>query len=575
MTFLENDFPTRGEIDRDYTLYEMGEPISSIIPTREDQGSFVDPSPSGSNPLRSEVLPEQPRRSSRSSVPKRHFDIEGEAFIVTPEDDKEPKSVNEALTSPAKDHWRNAMEEEMESMRINEVWDLVDLPKGRRPVGNKWVLKVKRNADGSIERYKARLVAKGYTQLQGIDYEETFSPVAKFTSIRLIRAIFANLDLELHQMDVKTAFLNGELDEEIYMEQPVGFVLDGQEDKVCRLLKSVYGLKQSSRQWYLRFHHEVISYGFVMIEEDHCVYIKRSQEVFIIMSLYVDDILLAGNSKEYLMTIKEWFSSRFDMKDLGEANYILEVKIQRDRSRRVLALSQEPYIKKVLERFRMVDCKPMDTPIAKGETLSLKMCPKTREEQKDMERVPYASAVCSLMYAMLCTRPDICFAIGLVSRYQSNPGRGHWRAVKRILRYLKGTANFSLCYGGEDLLLKGYADADWSGDLDERKSTSGFAFLLNNGAISWSSKKQTCIALSTMEADFVACSVAGRTTHDFVWKSERVMLKGHMSCDCEVGKNSHYMQVGDVSLYAHKGIFGKILLEWRLVAVNGSYPFFF
>ena len=209
-------------------------------------------------------------------MPKRRFEIEGEAFTVTPEDDEEPKSVNEALTGPAKDHWRNAMEEEMESMQINKVCDLVDLPKGRRAVGNKWVLKIKRNVDGSIERYKARLVAKGYTQLQGIDYEETFSPVAKFTSIRLILEIVANLDLELHQMDVKTAFLNGELDEEIYMEQPAGFVPDGQEDKVCRLLKSIYGLKQPSRQWYLRFHHEVISYGFVMIEEDHCIYVKRS-----------------------------------------------------------------------------------------------------------------------------------------------------------------------------------------------------------------------------------------------------------------------------------------------------------
>ena len=284
------------------------------------------------------------------------------------------------------------------------------MPKGRRVVGNKWVLKIKRNVDSYIERYKARLVAKGYTQLQGIDYEETFSPMAKFTFIHLILEIVANLDLELHQMDVKTAFLNGELDEEIYMEQPAGFVPDGQEDKVCRLLKSIYGLKQSSRQWYLRFHHEVIPYGFVMIGEDHCIYVKRSQEEFVILSLYVDDILLAGNSKEYLMMIKEWLSSRYDMKDLGEVNYILGVKIQRDRLRQVLTLSQVPYIKNVLEHFAMVDCKPMDTPIAKGETLSLKMCPKTREEQKYMERVPYASAVGSLMNAMLCTHPDICFA---------------------------------------------------------------------------------------------------------------------------------------------------------------------
>src|SRR5664279_2418809 len=187
-----------------------------------------------------------------------------------------------------------AIEEEIESMRSNNVWELVDLPEGRKAIGNKWVLKIKRLADGSIERYKARLVAKGYTQQEGIDYEETFSPVVRFTSIRLILAIVASLDLELHQMDVKTAFLNDNLEEEIYMEQPVGFVAEGQEHKVCKLLRSIYGLKQSSRQWYIRFHQAIISFDYEMIDEDHCVYVKRSKEKFVILSPYVDDILLAS-----------------------------------------------------------------------------------------------------------------------------------------------------------------------------------------------------------------------------------------------------------------------------------------
>ena len=236
------------------------------------------------------------------------------------------------------------MEEEMESMRSNNVWELVDLPEGRKAIGNKWVLKIKRLADGSIERYKARLVAKGYTQQEGIDYEETFSPVVRFTSIRLILAIVASLDLELHQMDVKTAFLNGNMEEEIYMEQPVGFVAEGQEHKVCKLLRSIYGLKQSSRQWYIRFHQAIISFDFEMIDEDHCVYVKRSKEKFVILSLYVDDILLASNNKEYVQIIKEWLSSNFDMKDMSEAAYIIGVKIERDRSKKMLALSQEHYI---------------------------------------------------------------------------------------------------------------------------------------------------------------------------------------------------------------------------------------
>ena len=251
-----------------------------------------------------------------------------------------------------------------------------------------------------------------------------------------------------------------------------------------------------------------------MIDEDHCVYVKRSEDKFVILSLYVDDILLAGNDIRFLVTIKEWLSSNFEMKDMGEAAFILGVKILRDRSKKLLGLSQESYIKKVLERFRMQSCKPIDNPIAKGEGLSLKLCPNTPSEINEMRNVLYASAVGSLMYAMMCTRPDICYVVGLVSRYQSNPGQAHWKAIKRILRYLKGIADYSICYQGRDLRLVGYTDADWGGDLDERKSTSGYAFLLNDGAISWSNKKQTCVALSTMEAEFVACSAA---VQEAVW----------------------------------------------------------
>ena len=461
VTFIEDYFPTKGTVDRSSHLLELetdqeANPIewephsrsnqellpSSHLSGRNEDVNAISIDESNTNDNESSLL----GRGKRSKIPKKRFSVESEAFIVAPEDDEEPKTVKAALECPAKEKWKVALEDEMESMKVNQVWSLVDLPSGRKAIGNKWILKIKRKADGSIDRYKARLVAKGYTQQEGLDYEETFSPVVKFTSIRLILAIVAYLDLELHQMDVKTAFLNGELEEEIYMEQPVGFIVKGQEQKVCKLHRSIYGLKQSSRQWYLRFHKAILTYDFKMIEEDHCVYVKRSNDKLAILSLYVDDILIAGNDKEFVFAIKRWLSTNFDMKDMGEADYILGVKIERDRSKKLLTLSQEHYIKKILERFHMSSCKPVDTPVSKSEVLSQNMCPRNLEEEKEMSNVPYSSAVGSLMYAMLCTRPDICFAVGLVSRYQSNPGREHWKAVKRILRYLKGTMDYHLCY---------------------------------------------------------------------------------------------------------------------------------
>lgn len=515
VNFLEEDFPTIGEVKGDLKLYELqdsevGAPIlgegeaSQPYPVI-DGDNESDPQYSGSVPLAQDS---QTRRSKRGIVPRRRYEIEGESFMCASVDIDEPATYEEAVTSPNAEEWITAMKEEMSSMAKNHVWELVDLPPGRKTVGNKWVLKVKRKADGSIDKYKARLVAKGYTQREGIDYEETFSPVVRFASIRLILAIVAHLDLELFQMDVKTAFLNGELDDEIYMDQPKGFQEKGHERKVCRLKRSIYGLKQSSRQWYHRFHRAITSIGFTMIEEDHCVYVKRSGRNFLILSLYVDDILLAGNDMEMIVATQEWLSSTFEMKDMGEADYILGVKIHRDRSRKFLSLSQETYIKKILERFRMHNANPIDTPMDKNCVLSKESCPKTEEERERMAKVPYASAVGSLMYAMMCTRPDLCFAVGMVSRYQSNPGRDHWVAVKRILRYLKGTSGVALCYHGGSLKLTGYSDADGSADRDERKSTSGYVFLLGGAAITWCSKKQPCISLSTMEAEYVACTSA-------------------------------------------------------------------
>ena len=418
----------------------------------------------------------------------------------------DPDSYTPAMQGNDSGKWFHAMEEELKSMDQNQVWDLVELLKGCKRVGCKWVFKTKRDSLGNIERYKARLVAKGFTQKDGIDYKETFSPVSKKDSLRIIMALVAHYDLELHQMDVKTAFLNGNLEEEIYMDQPEGFSVKGKEHVVCKLKKSIYGLKQASRQWYLKFNDTITSFGFQENTVDRCIYMKVSGSKFIFLVLYVDDILLATNDLGLLHQTKKYLSRNFEMKDMGEATYVIGIEIFRDRSQGLLGLSQKTYINKILERFNMEKCSAGVVPIQKGDKFNAIQCPKNELERVQMRNIPYASVVGSLMYAQTCTRPDISFAVEMLGRYQSNPGLDHWKAAKKILRYLQGTKNHMLTYKRSDhLKVIGYSDSDFAGCVDTRKSTFGYLFQLAEGAISWKSAKQSVIAASTMEAEFVAC----------------------------------------------------------------------
>ena len=398
------------------------------------------------------------------------------------------------------------MDDEINSMHMNGVWDLVELPHGCKPVGCKWVFKTKRDSNGKVERYKARLVVKGYSQREGIDFKETFSPVSTKDSFRVIMAIVAHFDLELHQMDVKTAFLNGDLDEEVYMEQPTGFVEAGKEDLVCKLNKSIYGLKQASRQWYLKFDKIITQNGFKENTVDRCIYLRVSGSSYIFLVLYVDDILLASNDPDLLIETKHMLSTHFDMKDLGEASYVLGIKILRDRANGVLKLSQRAYIERILKRFNMQNCKSTRAPIVKGDKFSKAQCPQNDDEREEMRTIPYSSVVGSLMYAQVCTRPDIAFVVGLLGRYLSNPGSQHWKAAKKVLRYLQGTKDLMLTYQRTSLLdVVGFCDADFAGCIDDKKSTTGYIFMMAGGAVSWKSVKQTLTASSTIEAEYVAC----------------------------------------------------------------------
>ncbi|GJV02452.1 putative RNA-directed DNA polymerase [Tanacetum coccineum] len=455
------------------------------------------------------------RTSSRVSKPPQFyygFHIEEDKISdSTLSELDEPANYKEAMASPEAAKWKEAMKSEIQSMYDNQVWNLVDTTTGLKTVGCKWIFKKKTDMDGKVHTYKARLVAKGYTQTHGIDYEETFSPVAKIKSIRIMLAIAAFHDYEIWQMDVKTAFLNGKLTEDVFMAQPEGFENAKYPKRVCKLQKAIYGLKQASRSWNLCFHEKVKQFGFSRSEDESCIYIKVSGSVVVFLVLYVDDILLIGNDIPTLQSVKDWLGKCFAMKDMGDATYILGIKIYRDRSKRLIGLSQDTYLDKILKRFRMENSKKGSLPLHHGIKISNDLCPVTDEELDKMSRVPYASAIGSIMYAMTCTRPDVSFALSMVSRHQQNPGEGHWTVVKNILKYLRNTKDRFLVYGGEkELRVIGYCDASWQTDKYDSRSQSGWVFLLNGGAVTWRSSKQNTVADSTCESEYIAASEASK-----------------------------------------------------------------
>ena len=391
------------------------------------------------------------QRERRSAIPSDYVTYMSEDTNELSLGD-DPTSFKEAMNNEHSSEWLDAMKDEMESMNANEVWDLVEIPKGAKTVGCKWVYKIKRDSKGNIERFKARLVAKGFTQREGIDYNETFSPVSSKDSFRIIMALVAHYDLELHQMDVKTAFLNGDLYENVYMAQPEGFVVEGKEHLGCKLKKSIYGLKQASRQWYLKFDQIIREFGFEENKRDNCIYAKFRGSKFIFLILYVDDILLASSDKNLLLETKRFLTSKFEMKDLGEATYVLGIEIHRNRSKGILGLSQKTYIEKVLKKYNMHKCSASPAPIVKGDKFGKFQCPKNEYEAAQMKSIPYASAVGSIMYAQVCTRPDLAFVTGMLGRFQSNPGSEHWKLAKKIFRYLQGTKDLMLTYKKSDNL---------------------------------------------------------------------------------------------------------------------------
>ena len=354
--------------------------------------------------------------------------------------------------------------DEFPSLKINDVWDLVELPKGRDVVGSKWVFKHKFGPDGAVERYKARLVAQGFSQKFGLDYEETFSPVIRFESVRSVLALAAQHGLKLHQMDVSTAFLNGELENEVYMKQPEGYITPGQEYLVCKLKRSLYGLKQSPRCWNQALDGQMKRMGFTQSASDPCLYISSEGkgEMFVV-AIYVDDVVLAGKSDQRMREVKDALAERYEMKDLGFLHHFLGVKVIHNEDTGKVWIGQPSYTEKLLKKFGMENSKPVSTPLS----TDVKLIKKT-EASDSCDQKMYQAAVGSLLYLSTKTRPDISFAVESVARFCADPSSQHWAAVKRILRYLKGTLNLGLLYrnGGSSCCI-GFSDADWGGDVND------------------------------------------------------------------------------------------------------------
>jgi len=436
----------------------------------------------------------------------------------------EPATYKEAIRCGDSENWISPMHEEMQPLEKNNTWDIVPLPKQKKTISYKWIFKRKDGLSPSEpSKYKARLVAKGYSQILGVDYTDVFSLVVKHNSFRTFLSIVASHDLELEQLDVKTAFLHGELVEDIYMDQPEGFIVHGKEKYVCKLKRSLYGLKQSPRQWNKRFDSFMLSHGFKRSKYDSCVYIKHVNRSPIYLLSYVDHMLIVSKSKIEITKLKRLLSSEFEMKDLGSAKKILGMEISRDRKSGLLFLSQQNCIKNVLQHFNMQNAKAISTPIAPHFKLSATQCPSRDVEIEYMSRVPCSSAVGSLMYAMVCSRPDFSYAMRLVSRYMSNLGKEHWRVVQWIFTYLRGTAYSCLKFGRTNKGLIGYMDFDYAANLERRRSLTGYVFTVGSCAMSWRATLQSVVALSTTEAEYMAICEACK---------ELIRLKGLYAEHC-------------------------------------------
>ena len=422
-----------------------------------------------------------------------------------------PTSYNNAMTCDEACKWQEAMDDEMCALEENDTFELTTLPPGRKAVGGGWVFNVKSNPNGE-ETYKARYVAKGFSQIPDIDFQETFSPTARITSVRTLVQCAVQNGQMIHQMDVKTAYLNAPIDCELYVEKPEGYVKTNEQGEklVWKLRKSLYGLKQSGRNWNNLLHSHLIADGFTQSLVDTCVYVKNSHDEneMCIVLVWVDDILLVTKSEVAMTNIKKSLSKHFHMKDLGPISWFLGIEFEHEKDS--ISMGQAQYINKLLKKFNMESCKPKQTACDMNIN---KLLSQTHDDTGSVKTNPkqYREIVGSLIYIMTATRSDLCFVVTKLSQYLSMPRDRHMIVAKHVLRYLKATIQQKLTFwkSVDNLSLSSFCDSDW-GSSEDRKSITGYCFTLSREVplISWKSKKQQSVALSSCEAECMALSSA-------------------------------------------------------------------
>jgi len=407
------------------------------------------------------------------------------------------------------------MKIEMDTLKAKHIWDLVKLPPNANIMDSMWIYTIKWDGEGNRIKDKARLVGKGYTQQLGIDYNETWAGVTHLESVRMTTAIAAKHDLKLWQIDFVGAYLNSLTKEDIYMKQPEGFVEPGFEDYVCKLVHTIYGTMQGAHDWYETLTETYNKLGYVTSRADPCVRYKRDGNGYTLTNTYTDDVFGASKTDGEIQKRKDEMGNEWEIKDVGRIEYFLGMRVQQDINLGTIRLTQRPYWEHVLNQFELTNVTLRNTPLPVGLTLDQNMSPKTESEKQYMRDKPYRPVLRSVMWGQLATRPDLSFAVSLLSRFQANPGIEHWKALIHVIGYVRNTIDYGLTYSREtDLTPLAYIDADYGGCKDTRRSTSGYVFTMAGGAVTWSSKRQPTVALSTVEAEYVAMS---RSAQQMMW----------------------------------------------------------